>query len=268
LQVRIFVLGGVVLAALFAVTSGTMRPHFFSLLDRAWTSFRDTEGSSTTGLITNWVYPVVLLAITLFVVWARQGWAAVLNHWKQESLTALGVAVVVCLIMYGPVFVWHIVHIVYEDHMASVAASKPPFGQFKLNIGAAVLSVTDPPGKTIIELIVDIHNTGSDSIAHAWSLAVLVPPDKRFNGVHLSGRKPRLDTLSTQPLDDRLGNANLLSNGDASGSVSFLFNVDRRYLIADDNILDLSVLDRNNHAWHCERTIGDLKSEGTRHLLK
>ncbi|HMF75372.1 MAG TPA: hypothetical protein VK604_06880 [Bryobacteraceae bacterium] len=99
------------------------RYHFFKLLSRSWDSFAEAEGSSTLGLVSNWIYTLLVFGITLLIIWSSHGWKAVMQHWQKEIVTALRVAIVVSLLVYGPVFVWQAIKTVFNDHAQLIAAN-------------------------------------------------------------------------------------------------------------------------------------------------
>ena len=111
------------LALVFATTNPEWRPHFLNMLYRSWIRFQGAEGSSTTGIISNWLQPILIMALTLLIIWNRRGWQAVMDHWKQEILTALRVALMVSVVLYAPVFIWEAVKTVYSEHMALIAVN-------------------------------------------------------------------------------------------------------------------------------------------------
>jgi hypothetical protein len=114
----------VVLVLVFALVNSTWRPHCLDLLHRSWNGFQEAEGSSTIGIVSNWVYPVLIVAITLFLVWRQRGWSAVMEHWRREALTALRVTIVVCMIVYGPVLVWQSAKIIFENNDHTLASNE------------------------------------------------------------------------------------------------------------------------------------------------
>lgn len=105
--------------------------------------------------------------------------------------------------------------------------------------------------KTTVELSVFIHNEGESSIAHDWQLEVHAPTGSIFNAGLLPGHKPQL-TLETNtvPLDEKLGNSPLLSQGDASGRLTFIIdNVLPDVTNSLDTIYILSAKDKFNRTW-------------------
>lgn len=168
-----------VLALVLAAASAEWRPHFYNLLQRAWIAFEEVEGGKTAGIISTWLDPFLIIAISLGVIWHVRGWSALMDRAREEIITALRVTVVVCLVLYGPVFVWQFVKTVYVDHQGLVVDNTTlrtklmahPRG-LTLNINQMGISKVDKENSTWVVIFASVSNTGTPTIADAWVLYV------------------------------------------------------------------------------------------------
>jgi hypothetical protein len=147
----------------------------------------------------------------------------------------------------------------HVGHSAGEAPQLAPLGGFTLAIDGVRIEPS-ASGDTVVELAVSIHNAGEPSLAHNWKLSIRLSSGNLLAAHHLPGRKPRSETTITGPLDERLGNSPLLSNGEASGSLSFIVPEVAPILISrketrDTTVLLLSVQDKDNRTWVTHRAL-------------
>jgi hypothetical protein len=97
--------------------SSVMWSHFVSLLRQSGQSFLAALGTTGLGW---WVQGIIWFAATEFatygVIWVIRGKAAMKAHLAENFRIGFYVWLIVMVCIYGPIFGWHVVKAVYEDH--------------------------------------------------------------------------------------------------------------------------------------------------------
>jgi hypothetical protein len=130
---RLFLWAVAVLATLGASTLLTVllilqnpewKPHFVNLLSRCWRDFTVSSlGSNPLGFIAPYFVPVVGVLVYAVVIFARDGWTAVKEHFQRTITLAVVVGIAAELIVYAPIFIMSTIKTVYSDHHNLVFAN-------------------------------------------------------------------------------------------------------------------------------------------------
>jgi hypothetical protein len=149
----------------------------------------------------------------------------------------------------------------------SLAPTTTSYRGFKLTLGGLILTGTSPARSTIIEANVTIHNEGTESVAHDWSLQLRTGSNQMLNAHHVPGRKSQNPTTTALPLDQQIGNTPLLADGEAVGPVSFIVpDILPNDLVQKTDIkFILSVKDDKDRRWKTEKTMSELRKEFDNH---
>jgi hypothetical protein len=107
-----------VLALIFVLVNPTWSADVLHLFVHAWGDFLITEGSSTTGTVSNLGTGVVIVLLTILFILRHKGSGEMMKHWKEEAPIAMRVAIMAALLIYGPVLIWKCISIVHADHIA------------------------------------------------------------------------------------------------------------------------------------------------------
>lgn len=99
-----------------------MWSHFFSLLHQSGKDFLSALGTTGLGW---WTQGIIWFAATEIatyaVIWAMRGKAAMKAHHAGNFRIGFYAWLIVMVSVYGPIFGWHVVRAVYDDHENLVA---------------------------------------------------------------------------------------------------------------------------------------------------
>ncbi len=91
--------------------------HFLNLLAQSRDSFLAALG--TTGLgwwVQGIIWILITEAVTYVVIWIARGTKAMKSRAKENLLIGLVASAIVIVCIYGPIFAWNIIKVVYADH--------------------------------------------------------------------------------------------------------------------------------------------------------
>jgi hypothetical protein len=108
----------------FAGMLNGMRHHFANLLSQSKQYFLHVA-MGTTGL--GFLAPLLIFLLTsiatLAVIAVVEGKDAMITHWKKNAAIATIVPLVIMFIVYGFIFGWSVVNVVYQGHQSLVEAN-------------------------------------------------------------------------------------------------------------------------------------------------
>lgn len=103
----------------------SMWPHFVNLLSQSGQTFLAALGTTGLGW---WVQGIIWFfateAATYFGVWVFRGKAQMKSRLAENFLIGIFAWMAVTVCVYGPLFGWHIVKAVYDDHNALIVKIK------------------------------------------------------------------------------------------------------------------------------------------------
>ena len=97
--------------------------HALNLLDRSWQTFTQDLGTTTLGFVTPLLVFGLIITVTLFLLFRKQGGAAVRGYVRAAVATAV-VSVAAFGIVYGSIFVKSVVKTIYTDHQNLVSVNE------------------------------------------------------------------------------------------------------------------------------------------------
>jgi hypothetical protein len=101
-----------------------MWAHALNLLSHSWANFTDSLGDTPLGYVAPFLVPIVGFIVYGCIVYCREGWSSVKDHFRKTLGVAFLVAVAAELIVYVPIFSCSVVNTIFKDHMHFVSVSQ------------------------------------------------------------------------------------------------------------------------------------------------
>jgi hypothetical protein len=90
--------------------------HLLNLLASAASIFFDAIGTTLLGRLVDLAFAVSVAVVVLHNKRRKEGWRAMVNHWRQEYKEGIRFTLWCVLILYSPVVIWSVGKAVYDDH--------------------------------------------------------------------------------------------------------------------------------------------------------
>lgn len=156
--------------------------HFVNLLCESGDGFLTALGATGLGW---WVQGIIWFVATegatYLVIWLVRGREAMNAHRAENFRIGFYVWLVVMVCVYSPIFGWHIVRAVYDDHQylvklnQSLTKPSPQLPELSGNMNVASFHAGQTGKDEVLVIEATINNLGSPTILSDWSVNLNFP---------------------------------------------------------------------------------------------